>query len=187
MTRSDRSITWDDLKLDVGYLAEELMAFKRLVEWIPFDERPLGQQSITDMLGSVQRVQRDIMVPLITDWQKTLVGGITINGSPALRELVFAEDSERRYTLANETIDTVQPEQEETGPVLELLDDLIATRQNIMDLLHLDNGDVSEKRIVLNGHVISFTEVVQAMIRFERSELRKIGERIQAMETDRRG
>ena len=187
MTRRRTSISWDDLKRDAGYLAEELLAFKGLVEWIPFAERPLGQESIADMLVSVQKIQQETIIPLLSEWQQTLSGGTPIYGSQALRELVFSEDSDHRNKAESVFPSAEGSVQEGAESVLELLDHLIAARREIMDMLHLDNGDIDEKRIILHGHAISLSEVVQSMIRFERSELRKIGKQIQAMETDRRG
>lgn len=176
MSRIGTSISWDDLRLDVEYLADELVAFKGLVEWIPFDERPLGQQSISDMLGTIQHVQFQVVVPLLSEWEQTQSDGTRIEGSTALDKLLFGKEG---YSD--------QPEQQVEGSVLELLDRIVETRKHIIDSLHLNSGYASEKRIALNGHDVSLSEVIQAMVKFERSKLRKIGERIQAMETDRRG
>ncbi len=156
----------DILIQDIAWLMEELSELRNLIKEIPFAERPMGQESVLDMLSMIGHASDSFFLPLVRDrkWEGDIARDISMEFESRLKQVRLSEH---------------EPEQ--------LLDRLIAKRSDFLSELERCGSQVFQKKILLKEGEIQVSDLLEMMVRFDRKQLKKIAERVLAMELNRQG
>lgn len=146
---------------DAAYLLEEMDALEEMIEIIPYDEKPFGQESVMEMLAEISYADRHYFAPLIKD---------IVNGSYSIHDKPLQEVDKLDCSLA---IDNTIPK--------EVFSRIRMSRKETMDLLssafrvlHSGNADSEPEK---SGRV-ALGCLMRKMVDFDRLQLKKIAEKI---------
>ena len=160
-----KKVTYRDLIEDAAWLTEELESLKCILPELPYSDRPMGQESILDILAKIGAAHEQFFTPLINNLQ---TGG------------------EGESSVENIDFETLQANQATFGDdPLKLLDKLISQRLSLVATLEkLDESAIHGMISLKTGDTDVFT-LINRMILFDRSQLKKVAERMLAMDAER--
>ena len=150
---------------DAAWLVDELTLLKSMVREVPFDERPMGQDSVLDLLARIGEAANVFFLPLI---QKMTKG----NDQPL--EWSF-RDFDSRMEKSRTQLDDPDV----------LLDSLISSRREVIGLLEeLDSQEFQKTFVFLDGDY-DLTALVESMVRYDRKQLKSVAERMLLMDIEK--
>jgi hypothetical protein len=143
----------------VSYLASETRMLRRVIDYIPYDEKPPQQPSILEVLDQLRDVQRYYFKPFI---QK-----LTEESSP-----IAYQDINDWYEQLKEK--SGEPEDD----VQKILQDITRFRKQLNE--HLSDLDAEEWEVNIKqgDQEKQVVEVLDEVVEFERSLLSKISDRV---------
>ncbi len=156
---------FEQLASDAAWLLEELDVLKRMLPVIPYHERPMGQESVLDMIAKIGYVTE-------------------VYYRPALQFFVN-HNAKLHYTSIEEALKFFSDQYYRDSEPNALLDRLISNRKELLDFLSQIKKDQFNHRIHMDGRVWSLAELVHEMVRFDRQQLKQVAERVLDMQTDR--
>ena len=181
--------SWRNLQKDVAYLKEELQALKPVISAIPARERPLGQESVIDMIVQISFRQREWVSPAILQviahtgqkegegtqgktgdtLSQSATGHIRSSGKPGKK----GWDPERYDEMSiHEIIDMIS---DERSSLVELLERIPVV--DCQKKISVPNGEEEEARTVY--------ELVSTMVEFERKQLKLVAQRVLSIDLER--
>ncbi len=158
-------MTYPDLIQDAAWLADELESLKRMLPEIPYAERPMGQESMMDILARIGKAHDEFFKPLFLSLQKGEV----------------REVSELSINFENRSKNVTTPEEDPQ----KLLNELISQRLFIVELLEqLDESAIHSSVSFKDGEKDVYS-LINRMILFDRNQLKQIAERMLSVDADR--
>jgi hypothetical protein len=155
----------DQLIRDVAWLMEELASLKYMIGTIPYSERPMGQESVLDMLSKIGRASDTFFRPVICAICK---GGEVIETGLSMKfESVFQNQ------------ENIQAEPDV------LLDQLIEKRRILVDRLKQCDAKALGRTVQFKEGEMPVSQFLLMMAFFDRRQLKLIAERVLAMEGNR--
>jgi len=159
-----KKVTYRDLIEDAAWLTEELASLKRMLPGLPHAERPMGQESVMDMLAKIGAAHEQFFLPLFNSLQR---GGAS------------------EISVENVDLETLQSNQITDDDPLKLLDELISQRHALVAILEkLDESAIHSVVSLKNGKTDVFS-LINRMILFDRTQLKKVAERMLAVDAER--
>lgn len=160
--------TYHDFKQavsDAAWLVEELNMLKQMLHVIPYSERPMGQESVLDMLAKIGYIN-------------------DVYYRPAL-EISVNRNTHLQFTSAVEALRHFSDQYYMDSEPIALLDRLIISRKKLLHFLSQIETDHFNHRIQTDGREVTFSELVDGMVRFDRQQLKQVAERVLDMQMDR--
>ncbi len=150
---------------DAAWLVDELATLKHMLRDVPYLDRPMGQESVLDMLARIGKAADLFFLPVFGSLGKA---------TPDAGEVKSLE-FETHLGKVRSTVD--EPEL--------LLDSLIKKRMDVLHILeNLDKKDF-ERTIVFKEGKESISGLISLMVRYDRKQLKMIAERMLAMDMER--
>ncbi len=155
----------EELYDDAAYLLEEIDALEKIIEVVPYNEKPFGQESVLEMLGKITCAESNIFVPSFKQ---------IVNGSYKMPDNF---DREIDNHCHSQFFDETDPHEvfislkESRKTTLELL-------KSLMKMLHNEKVD-SENRNSRRGVLVY---VMRKMIDFDRLQLKNAAEKVLSIE-----
>lgn len=149
-----------------SYLASETNMLKRVIEYIPYDEKPPQKPSVQEILNQIKKLQRDYVMPLI---QKVMKNSIYI-----------------RHQNINNWYSQMEEESEEPEEdVQQILQDITRYRNQLLDQLGEWDTEYWEKSINQGERERRLIDVIEEIIEFERSLLSNISDQVRVFSQQR--
>lgn len=145
---------------DASYLSDELEALKFVIEAIPYREKPVGKSSILEMIALIDHTQENIYRPLFEQ---------------AAQHKKIQRTAEPEFTFQQDKVTSVN----------KFLDSIIAHRISLMKTANTIYLGTWFDPVKDNG--ITLLDLLSEMIDNERRQLRKIAERVMAMNNNEHG
>ena len=164
-TNEPKELILRDLIQDAAWLTEELESLKHMLPGIPYADRPMGQESVLDILARIGTAHDRFFMTTLVSLQRG-------EADPASSLSIDVETPIRNVTT---------PEEDP----LKLLDKLISQRVILVGLLEALDATVIQKKITFKDGELDVFTLIARMIRFDRNQLKQIAERILAMDAKR--
>ncbi|MDG5766496.1 hypothetical protein QA596_03375 [Balneolales bacterium ANBcel1] len=172
---ADREIILSDL----AYLIDELEALKSVIDAIPYRDRPMEQESVLDIVSHIDSVQSVFLEKIV---RKCVIDDD--GASPIAVEVNLGIVLQPETNPAGKTDRHADPaanaEPDET-----LFDLIIANRKELLVLLETHQKRTGNRKIVARDREWLFYDILQELVTLDRDQLRKVAERVQAIDTDR--
>jgi hypothetical protein len=151
---------------DATYLQDEIEALKYVIHDIPFDEKPGDEDSIIEMIALIDHAQLKYYRPILETFRSAK--------NPDLSNINPDFKSSFQFELTDElTVDKV-------------LDKIIKHRAALLNIAREIPILEWQKQRKLKNKEISLFDIIQNMIVFERSQLRKVADRVMALGKERK-
>ncbi len=164
-TNEPIEVAFRNLIQDAAWLTEELESLKQMLPEIPFADRPLGQESVLDILARIGTAHDQFFLPVFDRVQRR-----EANAAPGL-----SSNFETRLKKATTS---------EEDP-LKLLDMLISQRIALVGTLEKLDASAILRDISFKDGKTDVLTLIARMVRFDRNQLKQIAERMLAMDTKR--
>ncbi len=164
-TNKPKNMIFRDIIQDAAWLKEELESLKQMLPGIPYAERPMGQESVLDILARIGTAHDRFFLPTLVSLQR----------GEANAACDLSIDFETR--LSNVTTSEEDP--------LKLLDKLIRQRIDLVVLLEKLDAPAIHADISFKEGKMDVSTLISRMVRFDRSQLKQIAERMLAMDAKR--
>ncbi len=150
----------------VSYLASETRMLKRVIEYIPYDEKPPRQPSILEVLDQLRDLQRYYFKPFMKK--------LTEEPSP----IVYQDINDWHQQLTEKS---GEPEDD----VQQILQDITRLRKDLNDQLRELDVETWEASIKQGQQERRVVDLLEEIIEFERSLLSKISDRVRVFSQQR--
>ncbi len=157
MSETSSSTRLQELLDDASYLGDELEALKFVIESVPYREKPYGEQSILEMIAVIDHAQEHIYRPVFEQAAK----------SKTIHETVTADF---RFN------------QDKVTSVTKFLDSIIGHRAALMKTINNIHEDTWNDQLKDDG--LKVLDLLSNMIDNERDQLRKVAERVMALNNE---
>ncbi|MEX0780487.1 MAG: DinB family protein [Balneolales bacterium] len=147
------------------YLQDELTALKLVIPSVPHSEKPLGQDSIIEMIMMIDHAQ--------TTYYKPLIDRIFSEANPAING---DDDFQATFKPLSES-DEPDPD--------EVIDAVITNRSTLLELLERLPEKEWGRTAQRNGEETTIAELVNEMVEFERRKFKEIAERVLLIDDSR--
>ncbi len=171
------TVQQENLLSDLSYFKEELHALKKIIPEVPYRDRPMGQDSILDMIAKIGSVQTGFLEPIAVEIEKTKDADSSIPVRNLHGITHYAE-----YPGFPSSSDS---ENNESSDVNDLLEHLIQQRQQILDLLTSQAAFPKNRKVILQQGEWMLYDILNEMIIFERKQFKEVADRVLTIETDR--
>jgi len=170
-TQAYQRTSVENLIDDARYLAEELEALKSVIGSIPYNERPVQQDSILDMICRIGLIQRKFL-KRAADQLNSSAKFESLPELPGNPALVISEKDIESLQQSNAT---------------EIIDDIIRERKELLLFFdrYLNKGEETrrEKSDAIGRDYLH--KLMYDLVSFERKQLKEAAERVLSIETDR--
>lgn len=152
---------------DASYLQDEIEALKYVIHDVPFDEKPGGEESIIEMIAMIDHAQLQFYRPILEE--------IRSSSRPNFSKI----NPDFRKTFKFEI--------KEDESVEKTLDRIIKHRAALINIANSIPVITWQKKVTVKGQENSLFQVMQDMIKFERSQLKKVADRVMALSKEKQG
>lgn len=169
MSNKELTTNRDDVERTLeraSYLASETRMLKRVIDYVPYDEKPPQKPSILDVLDKIRNLQ--------SDYFKTLVQKLSDESFPI---------SYRNVTDWYEQVEKNSGTTEDD--VQQILLEITRHREKILDQLEDLNTENWDKIIKQGEKERRVVEVIEEIIEFERSLLSNISDQVRVFSQQR--
>ncbi|MEX0772053.1 MAG: hypothetical protein WD038_02740 [Balneolales bacterium] len=150
---------------DAAYLQDELTALKLVISAVPHSEKPLGQESIKEMIILIDHAQ--------TTYYSPVISRIFSEAKPVLNDI---DNFNTTFSPLSEEND-LKPD--------EIINMTIKNRTALLDKLKQMPEEDLQRTALLKGNETSIAELLNEMIGFERNKLKEIAERVLIIDAGR--
>lgn len=166
---SDKKNQLAELFDDATYLLEEIDALEEMIEVVPYNEKPFGQESVLEMLAKIACADCHLFIPLIRN---------IVQGHYNIPENIGYEIDKHGHS---DCFDKTEPE--------EVFLKIRASRKETIELLE------SSFRLLHKGKVDSDPKnsgrevlecLMRKMIHFDRLQLKKIAEKVLSIDIEKK-
>jgi hypothetical protein len=152
---------------DTAWLLDELARLKSIILDVPYSERPMGQDSVLDMLSRIGQATDEFFLPVLENLARA-------DAETDIHQW-SVRDLNARYEKAQSPVD---------DPEL-LMDGLISSKKRILQMLKGLDSRLIQKKIVFRDGEDSVPELVARMNGFDRKQLKVIAERMLSMDFEK--
>ncbi|TVQ69670.1 MAG: hypothetical protein EA363_09080 [Balneolaceae bacterium] len=164
-TNEPKDVFFRNLIQDAAWLTEELESLKQMLPDIPYADRPMGQESVLDVLARIGTAHDRFFLPILVSVQRgeaNAASGLSIDFETRLKNVTTSEEDPLR-----------------------LLDTLISQRIDFVALLEKMDASLIQQKITFKDGELDFLTLIARMTRFDRNQLKLIAERMLAMDAKR--
>ncbi len=154
-----------DLIEDAGWLQEEMKLLKTIIDVIPYDDRPLEQESVLDVVAKIGYACDNYFKPLIHN---------AVNCNDDL-DMTPSSHFDSHYSI----------EYHEGRSALELLDHIIETRSEVQGLLKSLQPKEFDRIMYLKEGEVTLEKLLRDMVMYDRKQLKKVAERVLTIDPER--
>lgn len=157
---------------DARYLGEELEALKTVIHSVPYNERPVQQDSILDMICRIGLIQHKYL-KAAADLLKSSVKLENLPDLPRNPASVISKDN----------IQSLQ----QSSNATEIIDHIIHERKELLSVFdeYMQEGDETIRAHSSDIVRESLKKLMYDLVSFERKQLKEAAERVLSIETDR--
>jgi len=150
---------------DAAYLMDELEALKKVITTIPYSEKPLGQDSIQEMIESIETRQREYFYPAILK----IINELGVNDS----------DSEHFIFNNSNAADT------KSSNIRDVINEIIRIRSKMINMMRECPSEVFNDSSNSGQNDKTLAALLTDMVLFDRNQFKQIAERILTIDLDR--
>lgn len=154
-----------DLVDDAAWLQDELERIKGMIPVIPYLDRPLEQESALEMLSKIGNACDSFYKPI-------------------LKEVVNCNDN-IHLSLTVDYDSLYSSEYQKGKDASDVLNHIIQSRGEFLELLKMLKSSDLDRVICMKGEKKTLRKIISGMLLFERGQLKKIAERVRAIDTER--
>ncbi len=189
-----RQITSEDcdrLLADVAYLQDEMNALKPMISAVPARERPLGQDSIIDMIARIGHVQSRYYFPALKQCREKLndrhspyMGDSDGSGS----EHIGSDNDINVFFSQEQTFDPAVYDDLSTE---QIIDSISKGRNQLVEMLGSKPEKLFRQKVPLKHEKAGETreipiyDMVSEMVLFERKQLKQVADRVLSIDLEK--
>lgn len=158
MSKTNSKNNLHELLDDASYLEDELEALKFVIEAVPYREKPVGEYSILELIALIDYAQEHIYRP------------------------VFERAAQNKPIRKIEQNPEFTFDQKKVTSVNKFLDSIIGHRAALMKTAGKIHKEVWTEQV--DNRDITLLDLLSDMIDNDRSQLRKVAERVMAMNNE---
>ncbi|MEX0685958.1 MAG: hypothetical protein WD267_08535 [Balneolales bacterium] len=164
MSKKHNKLDAEQLFGHAAYLEEELAALKKVISAVPYEEKPVGQHSIIEMIMEIYFAQNNYYGPVI--------------------KRLFSDVQPEINDLSTTQLDPNISDLDESKPE-EIIDEVIKSRTKLLATLNQIPKHDWERKGIVFGKKTTMLKMLDEMIQFERAKFKEIAHRVLVIDASR--